>query len=153
LRKNLDKTQVDGVKFVMTGYTKPYTSLRHEKSRIFSAKFRNWPPEISDYPALLDLVHWSCERINPTGGFFAYQRLPKALFTVAAERLRQDAIAGKYRLGVLHGGKFTPLDPRLLFAGDSWVRIFREGRAPSGHDLFVLDREMDPYVPALSRPQ
>jgi hypothetical protein len=147
--KELSEKQVDGVILVMTAYTKPYTP--RENSRVFDVKFRGWPQEPP--PALLDLVHWACERINPTGGFFAYQSLPKALFTVAAERLRRDAIAHRYHLGVLQRGAFVPVDPRLLLAGDAWLQVFADGRDADGHNLHVLDREMDGYVPALSRTQ
>jgi hypothetical protein len=119
-----------------------------EKGRVFD-DLSTWPPEISGYAALLDLVHWTCERLNPSSTFLAYQRLPWPLFVAAALQLRRDALAGKFTLGIFYDGQFMPLDPAFWFTG--WLGSFESGRTPEGADIFVLDRKLDVYLPQLSR--
>jgi hypothetical protein len=123
---------------------------KREQGRVFDSKFCDWPPEISEYPALLDVVHWAAERVS-RGNFLAYEPMPRAVFSLAAERLRQDALAGKLTLGVFQCGEFTAVNPGPLLAGDEWERVFEDCRTPEGRNIFLtMDQRLDSYIVQLS---
>jgi hypothetical protein len=139
---------------MLNSSVKQYASPpRREKGRVFDSKFCEWPPEISEYPALLDVVHWVAERVAP-GNFLAYQPMPRDVFSLAAERLRKDALAGKLTLGVFQCGKFTAVNPGPLLVGEGWERVFEDCRTPEGRNIFLMmDQILGSYIVQLSRLQ